>query len=234
MALFDETEVEAGHLRLAFLVSRELAACFVCADLIRKVLLAHVELEGQQPDDRADRLAAETLGYRVVNAAGAVSKLIDAGYFVQAASLFRDIAETGMLFLYFAEKPTELRNWRLSEGRERYRRFGRSKLKDLVQDQAKFSDLDSLFDTYSEFGTHPSAVSIIGHSDGSNLYIGPHINPDLYVKFYQQLADLLWHVTYMGRLAYGAVFKEGPNGLFNEEIERFEKAREVLREAFDK
>jgi hypothetical protein len=222
MSIFDESIVEAGHQRLASTISAEIEALVASTDLIRKALL-HQDRPRNDPDCHADYLAASSLGFRIVNNVGAASRLLDCGYFVQAAALFRDIAEIGMLVLAFSATPDSLRDWRNSV-EKRYRTFGRTKLREMAADRVKFNFLDQYFNAYSEYGAHPSSISIIAHHDGLQFQIGPHVNAELYRKSYRELAVLTWHVTDAAGDAYKSIFKSDLSQTFPDEAQRFAHA----------
>lgn len=196
------------------------------ADLIRKAL-QYQDIQREKPEEHADYLAISQLGFRVVNDIGAATRLLDCGYFVQAAGLCRDIAEVGMLALLFSEKPETLRDWRTA-GELRYRRFGRPALKGEISQAEKFQLLDGFFNTFSQFGTHPSAETLIAHHDGSHFHIGPHINKRLYIDLHRDLAFLTWHTTDACGDAYRAIFGIRAEELFPEETQRFIDSWEAI------
>lgn len=222
MSIFDESEVEAGHHRLASAVSAQVDVLVASVDLIRKALL-HQDIARADPEEHADYLAISQLGFRVVNHVGAATKLLDCGYFVQAAGLLRDITEIGMLALYFTEVPEDVRQWRKLTGKDQWKKFGPMKLnaKPQLKDSARFAFLYEKFHFFSDYGTHPSSTSIIAHHDGNRFHIGPHINKRLYVNTYSDLANLTWHTTDACGDAYFSIFNVSAAGLYPTETRRF-------------
>lgn len=228
MSIFDESvsEVEASHQRLASVVSDEVEVLVACADLIRKTLL-YQDIARHDAEEHADYLAVSQLGFRLVNDMGAATKLLDCGYFVQAAAVIRDIAEIGMLALYFAQEPEKARAWRLALN-ERYKKFGRRALSGKVNDGRKFAFLDRHFNTFSEYGTHPSSTAIIAHFDGTRLHIGPHFNEALYRYTIRDLAILSWHVTDACGDAYLKLFHVSVADLYPAETHRFVRSQSSI------
>jgi hypothetical protein len=212
MSLFDESEVEAGHKRLASSVSVHIEALTASVDLIEKALMAENKIRTNSAD-HADYTAISILGYRVVNDVAAATKLLDYGYFIQAAALGRDISEVGMLALYFAENPDKLSEWRLSE-EQRRKLFGRPALKSSILNTKKFEFLDEYFSLFSGFGTHPPAASIIAHHDGIQLQRFPYVNEKLYLDIHADIAFLTWHVVDAFGDAYRAFFGKEARSLF--------------------
>jgi hypothetical protein len=227
MSLFDESEVEAGHKRLASSVSVHIEALTASVDLIEKALMAENKIRTNSAD-HADYTAISILGYRVVNDVAAATKLLDCGYFIQAAALGRDISEVGMLALYFAENPDKLSEWRLSE-EQRRKLFGRPALKSSILNTKKFEFLDEYFSLFSGFGTHPSAASIIAHHDGIQLQRFPYVNEKLYLDIHADIAFLTWHVVDAFGDAYRAFFGKEARSLFPAETDRFQSSFEGIR-----
>jgi len=115
-------------MRLAFSINKQIEVLVACTDLIRKSGLAW-RAQSEDNEDIADYLAASSqIAFRVVNDVGAATKLIDCGYFAQAGTLCRAIAEAGLLALFFSEYPGELRRWRTIPTSKRYKVFSRSQL----------------------------------------------------------------------------------------------------------
>lgn len=198
MSIFDESEVVAGHQRLATLVLNEHGALGVCTNLIREGVQKSQGLKLKNNLPRESWLEASHLVLRICNDAGASSVMIDRGYFLQAAAPLRSIAETARLLLVFSEDPSHIESWRLLRKKDRYNRYGHSKLKSKLCTpdlRAKFDWFKERFDTFSEYGGHPSAVSIMAHRDGQHFHIGPHVNEFLYTSTYKDLASLVWHAT---------------------------------------
>ncbi|WP_105401109.1 hypothetical protein [Neorhizobium sp. T7_12] len=221
MSIFDEREVEAGHHRLASTVSAQVEVLVASADLIRKALL-HLSVARHDPEEHADYLAiSQLLGFRLVNDIGAATKLLDSGYFVQAAGLLRDIAEIGMLALYFVEAPNEVRRWRKLTGRNLSNEFGPGALRLKLKGSAKLAFLNERFRLFSDYGTHPSPTSMIAHHDGTRFHIGPHVNEQLYVTSYSDLANLTWHTTDACGDAYFRIFNVYAADLYPTETQRF-------------
>jgi len=178
--------------------------------------------------ENADYKAISILGYRVVNDVAAATKLLDCGYFVQAAALGRDIAEVGMLALYFAENPEMISEWRLAEEKRR-KLFGRPALKASILNIRKFEFLDEYFGLFSGFGTHPSAASIVAHHDGNQLQRFPYVNERLYVDIHSDIAFTTWHVVDAFGDAYRAYFQKDPRDLFPAETARFQSSFGAIR-----
>lgn len=198
MSIFDESEVVAGHERLATLVLNEHGALGACTNLIREGVQKSKGLKLRNNLPRETWLEASHLVLRICNDAGASSVMIDRGYFLQAAAPLRSIAETAQLLLVFSEDPKHIESWRILSGKDRYNQYGHSKLKSKLSTpdlQTKFEWFEKWFDTFSEYGGHPSAVSIMAHRDGKDLHIGPHVNEFLYISTYKDLASLVWRAT---------------------------------------
>lgn len=227
MSLFDESEVEAGHQRLASSVSVHTETLTASVDLIEKTLMADNKVRINSADN-ADYKAISILGYRVVNDVAAATKLLDCGYFIQAAALGRDISEVGMLALYFAEKPDKISEWRLSE-KQRRKLFGRPALKSGILNTKKFDFLDKYFSLFSGFGTHPSAASIVAHYDGIQLQRFPYVNEKLYLDIHTDIAFLTWHVVDAFGDTYRAIFRKDAQDLFPAETDRFRSSFEGIR-----
>ncbi|KQZ78239.1 hypothetical protein ASD64_12915 [Mesorhizobium sp. Root157] len=191
MGIFDESDIEASHKRLASSIHIYVEALCAATDLIRKALLL-APTSSNDAERAGDLIAGSVLGYRVVNDIGAATKLIDCGYFAQGSALFRDIAEIGMLALLFSKKPEQLREWRKA-GKRRHGEFGRSSIKKILGGEVEFLFFDYYFDAFSQFGTHPSAESIYFHVENNMFQIGPHYNGNVYVKSYHHLAILVSH-----------------------------------------
>ncbi|WP_281977275.1 hypothetical protein [Pseudorhizobium flavum] len=225
MAIFDESNVEASHHRLASSISAQVEALAASVDLIRKALL-YQDIGRDEPKDHGDYLAVSQLGFRVVNDAGAASKLLDCGYFVQAAGLLRDLAEIGMLSLHFSNVPQDITLWRSLNGRKQADKFGPQALrkKPHLKDCSKLSYLDARFRLFSDYGAHPSTTSIVAHHDGVRFHIGPHFNEYLYVNTYRDLADLTWHVTDACGDAFHAIFRIAVADILPAETQRFSLA----------
>jgi len=219
LAIFNEDEVVGSHQRLATLISEEMEALSAAADIIRKAIQS-ARFPEASSERYSDFLAASQIGLRVVNNAGACSQLIDRGYFAQAASHIRDTAETAMLMQLFSEDPAQVRIWRTS-GDRRYALFGRSKLREKVKQRDKFAFFDGYFDTFSQFGGHPSAETIIVHHDGKNFQIGPHFNQNLYLWTYRDLAITTWQATDIGGELWNAMVGYEISEKFPDEVERF-------------
>ncbi|MBP2561081.1 hypothetical protein J2857_003850 [Neorhizobium galegae] len=222
MSIFDEREVEAGHHRLASAISAQVEVLVASTDLLRKALL-HQDVARHDPEEHADYLAASQLGFRIVNQVGAATKLLDCGYFVQAAGLLRDIAEIGMLALYFTEIPEDVRQWRKLSGKDQWKKFSPMKLntKPRLKGTARFASLYEKFHFFSDYGTHPSSTSIIAHHDGNRFHIGPHVNAQLYINTYSDLANLTWHTTDACGNAYFSIFSVSAADLYPKETQRF-------------
>ncbi|WP_454287305.1 hypothetical protein [Rhizobium arsenicireducens] len=225
MSIFDESSVEASHNRLASSVSAQVEALAASVDLIRKALL-YQDIGRHDPKDHGDYLAVSQLGFRVVNDVGAATKLLDCGYFVQAASLLRDIAEIGILALHFAVSPRDITLWRSLNGRNQSNQFGPPALrrKPHLKDSSKLSYLDERFNLFSDYGAHPSTTSIIAHHNGVRFHIGPHFNENIYIDTYRDLADLTWHVTDACGDAYCAAFHISVADILPSETQRFRLA----------
>lgn len=228
MSIFDESEVEAGHKRLASSVSTHIEVLIAATDLTRKVLLSK-GLVRDNPADHANYLATSMLGFRFVNGIGAVTKLLDCGYFIQAAAIGRDIAEVGMLALYFSENPRKLPEWRQIPREDRYKMFGRPQLSKSIRDRPRYDFLNVYFEQFSEFGAHPSSVSILPHHDGHDFQIGPHINQQLYINLHSDIAYLSWHVVDVFGDAYRVMYRSDASEVFPVETTRFRDAYEGIR-----
>ncbi|RCW27961.1 hypothetical protein DFR48_102455 [Ciceribacter lividus] len=210
-------------MRLAFSLSAQFEVMDASLDLIEKAVLLQ-DIGRSDPEDHATYLAVSVLAFRATNDMRAAKKLLNCGYFVQAASLLRDIAEIGMLALYFAEFPERLPDWRRSEGTNRHNRYGRSKLRKAISEQGKFEYLDQYFDLFSEYGTHPSSASIMAHHDGQRFYVGPHFNETIYRRSIMDLASLVWHVTDACGSAYRSLFNTSLEDALAKELARFSKS----------
>lgn len=231
MSIFDESDVEAGHLRLASAISESWEILAASTDLIRKVLLAEDRIRTKEPERRT-YIAASVLDFRIVNGAGAATKLLDYGYFIQATGLFRDISEFGMLMLLFSEQPRELEVWRQAES-DRHKMFGRSQLKQKIKNLDEFDFFNNYFNAFSEFGTHPSAVSVVAHLDGSDWHIGPHVNERLYIDGYRDLSLLVWRTTNACGATYKAIFGAVAGEDFAIEVARYQNAWERIARNWD-
>jgi hypothetical protein len=228
MSIFDESVVEAGHQRLAFAVSNDNEALAASIDVVRKILLSPNAWTKSKAGQHSE-LAAMVLGFRVINGVGATTKLLDCGYFIQAAAILRDISEVGMLMLFFAENPNELQIW--SEAIEkRHGKFGRQTLKARIADKARFGLFDEFFHAFSEFGTHPSPASAIAHLDDMKLQFGAHVNETMYVTLSRDLSILVCQTTEACGLAYTTVFGPLPEVEFAQEFMRYQSARQQIRD----
>lgn len=230
VSIFDETEIEAGHQRLASSISSEMEALVASTDLIRKSALNWKPATSDH-EDQLDYLAASTqLALRIVNDVGAASKLIDCGYFVQSAALLRSVAEVGMLTLLFSQIPSDLRVWRNIEDGKRHSKFGRPRLTKTIFDQAKFTTLNSFFNAFSEYGVHPSSTSITANLNNNKIYPGAHLNELLYKKTYLEMARLCWLSTdVLGDAAF-ALFAFAPEDHFPDEVKRYRNSAAKLFE----
>ena len=220
MSLFDESSVEAGHHRLASSISGEVEVLNAATDLICKALLAQ-DKPRDDPEEHARFLTISMLGFRIVNGVAATTKLLDCGYFVQAAGLCRDIAEVGMLALHFAEEPGEIAVWQKLTGKKQHEQFGPGALRRKVLDKGKIRILDQSFKTFSDYGTHPSTASIIAHHDGTHFQFFPYINEPLFINTYKDLAVLTWRSTDACGDAYRAIFGLGVNEILPLQTKRF-------------
>jgi hypothetical protein len=229
MSIFDTSSVEASHRRLASSLSPQLEALAASADVIRKALL-YQDVARSDPQDHSDYLAVSQLGFRVSNNAAATTKLLDCGYFVQAASLLRDLCELGMLALHFSISPQDLRLWRSLSGRNQSNQFGPKALRKSLGPvlNKKLSYLDQRFRLFSDYGSHPSVTSIIAHHDGERFHIGPHFNQSIYVNTYRDLAEITWHVTDACGDAYRAIFRKSVAEIFPVESQRFQLAWKAI------
>ncbi|WP_342885947.1 DUF5677 domain-containing protein [Hoeflea sp. AS16] len=224
MSIFDESEVVAGHQRLATLVLDQHGALVACTNLIREGVQKSQGLQLKDKLARESWLAASHLVLRICNDAGASSVMIDRGYFLQAAAPLRSIAETAQLLLVFSDDPSHIESWRLLRGIDRYNRYGHGKLKSKLRTpdlRDKFDWFEERFDTFSEYGGHPSAASIMAHRDGNQLHIGPHVNEFLYTATYKDLASLVWHATDVCRLLWEASIDVPFQNLLTEERKLF-------------
>lgn len=223
MAIFDESEVVAGHEKFATLVKGYVEEIAASTDLIRKAVL-FADRPRTDPEEHADFLAGSQLILRIVNNAGACSVLCERGYFIQAAAQLRDIAEIAMLVLVFSEEYTKLRHWRKLEGETRYKEYNRSKLNKMLSQNAskKYYDWFNLyFDLYSEYGTHPTGNSIIFHYEGNSFNIGPHVNKNLYVNLYADLSVLVIRATDICFGLWNNVLKDDIETTFPKELARY-------------
>lgn len=227
MSIFDTSSVEAGHRRLASSLSEYSAAFEATAVLVDKALLRQNFLR-PDPEEQARFLALSQLGFRLVNDIGAAIKLLEAGYFVQAAAFGRDMAEIGMLAIHFAGNPDDLSKWTKLEGRQRHQSFGRPQLKK-TEAPEEFDYFNNEFNFFSEYGTHPSFQSIAAHWDGEQLHVGPHINQSLFQNSYKRLAVLAWRAANIGGLVYEAVFTHPVAELLPKEFNLFLHHGEKLR-----
>lgn len=227
MSIFDTSSVEAGHRRLASSLSQYTAALEATGILVDAALLRQ-NFVRPDPEEQSRFLALSQLGFRLVNDIGAAIKLLEAGYFVQAAAFGRDMAEIGMLAIHFAGNPDDLSRWTRLEGTDRHNAFGRSKLKKRVAPD-EFDYFDDQFNFFSGFGTHPSFQSIAAHWDGERLHVGPHINHSLYRNSYRQLAVLAWRAADVGGLVYKAVFHDTVATLVPTEFTSFVHHGKVLK-----
>jgi hypothetical protein len=226
MSIFDESSVEAGHKRLASSISTSVEALAASTDLIRKVVL-YEDKARIDAGEHADYLTASILSCRIVNDVGAATKLLDCGYFTQAASMYRDISETAMLMMYFSERPEELKIWR-EAGESRYKKFSRGNLSVNIADKKRFDFFNKYFNSFSEFGTHPSPASIVAHLSGNQRHIGPHVNEELYILLYRDLSILVWDATDICGIAYKAIFKDETESIFPSETARFRSAWQIV------
>lgn len=228
VSIFDETEIEAGHQRLASSISSEMEALIASTDLIRKCALTWKPASSDH-DVQLDYLAASTqLALRTVNDVGAASKLIDCGYFAQSAALLRSVAEVGMLALLFNEIPSDLRVWRNIEDGKRHSIFGRARLAKTISDQARFTALNSFFNAFSEYGVHPSSTTITANINNNNIFPGAHLNEPLYKKTYLEMARLCWLSTdVLGDAAF-ALFAFAPEEHFPDEVKRYRNSAAKL------
>lgn len=222
MSLFDESKVEAGHQRLASSILKHIEALAASVDIVEKALMAENKVRSDS-SEHADYKAISILGYRVINDVAAATKLLDCGYFIQAAALGRDIAEVGMLALYFAEKPEKISEWRLAEENRR-KLFGRPALKSNILNIKRFEFLDKYFGLFSGFGTHPSADSIVALHDGQQFQRFPYVNEKLYIDIHSDIAFVTWHVVDAFGDAYRAFFHKDPSYLFPTETARFQSS----------
>lgn len=213
MAIFDESDIEAAHRALAHSERLELGTLTQIADLLHKSI-RHVDFPRTDPTKHRQFLAASILGYRLRNNIGAATRLLDCGYFVQAASLGRDIAEIGMLFLYFHAYPEKFDRW-IDAGERRYREFGRPKIKN---DTTQYKELNKYFDLFSEFGTHPSSITIFAHHDGVNFQIGPHFNPQHHSIILYDLTRVCWLAAIEAAAFYTVMFQLDIESLFPTEL----------------
>lgn len=130
-----------------------------------------------------------------------------------------------MLMLLFSEKLNLLEDWVNSSGKQRYKQFGRSKIRQHLSDakKAKFDWMDEHFDFYSEFGGHPSSQSILAHFDGEITHTGPYPDGEKYQNYYCMLGLIVWHATDIAGLLWDAYFPDKPlEDVLPKEIERFE------------
>jgi hypothetical protein len=97
-----------------------------------------------------------------------------------------------------------------------------------VNDGRKFAFLDRHFNTFSEYGTHPSSTAIIAHFDGTRLHIGPHFNEALYRYTIRDLAILSWHVTDACGDAYLKLFHVSVADLYPAETHRFVRSQSSI------
>lgn len=205
MSIFDTSSVEAGHRRLASSLYKYTLTLEAIAALIDAALLKQ-NFVRPDVDEQASFLGLSQLGFRLVNDVGAAIRLLECGYFVQAAAFGRDLAEIGMLALYFAERPNDILEWTRLEGVDRYRKFGRSKLQIKISDKNRYDWFNQWFDLFSEYGIHPSGKSIVAHSDGITLHVGPHVNEALFCNTYRDLTELAWRAAQAGGFAYKSLF----------------------------
>lgn len=232
LGIFDESEVEAGHRRLAFSISPQIAILKASIELIRSAILREDKIRND-PEEHADYLAVSQLGFRIVNDVGAATKLLDCGYFIQAAGLLRDLSEIGMLALFFADAPGEVRQWRKLQGRQQSSKYGPTALRKKLQLQnsEKLAFLDERFQLFSDYGAHPSSTSIIAHHDGKRFHTGPHVNETLYINTYKDLAHLVWCVTDACGDAYASIFGMYVADVCPDEARQFLLTREILNSA---
>ncbi|WP_185969998.1 hypothetical protein, partial [Rhizobium straminoryzae] len=167
---------------------------------------------------------------RIINDVGAATKLLDCGYFVQAASLLRDLSEIGILALLFASSPDELRRWRKLQGRKQSNEYGVAALRRRpeLQNSEKRAFLDQRFRLFCDYGAHPSSTSVIAHHDGKMFHTGPHVNETLYINTYRDLAHLVWCVTDACVDAYASIFGVSAADVCPDETRKFLLAREIL------
>jgi hypothetical protein len=121
--------------------------------------------------------------------------LNEMGYFAQAGSLLRVVAETGMLLLVFAETPEEIEKWQSLKGKDLYNKFGQKELKKKLQankgkECAFFGQYLAL---YSDFGSHPSPTMIISQHDGRQFRIGANPNVEIFSNSIRDQAQVLAH-----------------------------------------
>jgi len=122
-----------------------------------EVCLDSIDLFRQIETDNEDLNTCILLGLRLFNAASSAWNLMVFGYYQSAASLIRDIIETGFLLGAFRNNRSLISKWKTVDDKERYELFQPKKIrKDLDKADGYIEGKrGSVYKDFSELAAHP-------------------------------------------------------------------------------
>ncbi len=124
--------------------------------------------------DSSVEVSIQRLGVRVINSAGAVSKLNLAGYYQPAISQIRDLIELGYLLEYFASDWALVGEWGRAEEKDRRNKFGPVKVREALEKlDTTPTDRKRSYKLFSSHGTHVTPEGFVAISPNWDTKIGP-------------------------------------------------------------
>lgn len=165
---------EASHLAL-------IECVMDVADMIRKY-----------PTNDEDLFHVQIMCLRVFNAYGAALKLSLSGYYQVAASIARDLLETGFLMELFAIDSAELRRWREVGEDGQHKHFSPSAVRKLLEarQNEKNPNRETRYKLLSRLAAHPSLHShwMLRDKPGALAKSGPFHSDGLFRASLEELA----------------------------------------------
>lgn len=146
-------------------------------------------------NDDEDTKVIRILGMRTFNAFGASLKLALSGYMQNSALILRDILETVFLLSLFKSNRGLIKQWRLADEKEKYRKFSPIMVRKLLDDRDGFigKKRAERYKLFSELAGHPTMKS--------DLMMRPQKDGDAVIGPFMEKTSLEAVISEMGQLA---------------------------------
>jgi hypothetical protein len=168
----------------------EMVECVM--DYLQFVRMNHLESESDE-----ELLIIQLLGARVFNSLAAAIKLILSGYYQAAASLLRDVLETGFLLDYFSTDRSLIQKWKQASEADRKRDFNPAKIRTALDGRDGFKERkrEEHYKQLSSFAAHPTfpGLGMLRPEPKADALMGPFLAPNLLEATIQELVKVAVH-----------------------------------------
>lgn len=172
------------------LIHFEMVECVM--DYLQFVRMNHLESEFDE-----ELLIIQLLGARVFNSLAAAIKLILSGYYQAAASLLRDVLETGFLLDYFSTDRSLIQKWKQASEAERKRDFNPAKIRTALDGRDGFKERkrEEHYKQLSSLAAHPTfrGLGMLRPDSNADAQMGPFLAPNLLAATVQELVKVAIH-----------------------------------------